>query len=81
MFPRVCAEKRVFHPDFWWNMVQRPTNVGSKKGKDKEKADETKPVEMLFEVLNGKETDNKDGNEYEFGCGDEDDDVVSVVST
>ena len=47
LFPRVCTDKRVFHPDFWWNMVQRPTNVGSKKDKDKEKGDETKAVEML----------------------------------
>ena len=35
----------------------------------------------MFEVLNGKETDDKDGDEYDFGCGDEDDDAVSVVSS
>ena len=81
MFPRVCVEKRVFCPDFWWSMVQRPSNVGSKKNKEKEKADETKAVEMLFEVLNGKEIDDKYGDEYDFGCGDEDNDVVSVVSS
>ena len=62
-------------------MVQRPSNVGSKKNKEKEKADETKAVEMLFEVLNGKEIDDKYGDEYDFGCGDEDNDVVSVVSS
>ena len=46
-----------------------------------QKADETKAVEMLFEVLKGKETDDKDGNKYNFGCGDEDDSVLSIVSS
>ena len=32
-------------------------------------------------LLNGKKTDDKDGDEYDFGCGDEDDDAVSVVSS
>ena len=27
LFSCVCAEKCVFHPDFWWNMVERPTKV------------------------------------------------------
>ena len=36
---------------------------------------------MLFGVLKGKERDDKDGDEYAFRCGDEDDDVVSMVSS
>ena len=59
-------------------MVERTINVGPKNDKDKEKADESKAVEMLFEVLKGKDTDDKDGNKYDFGGGDKDDDEVSI---
>jgi hypothetical protein len=49
-------------------MVERPTTVGLKKDKEeeKEKADESKAVEILFEVLKGNNIDDKDGNEYNF---------------
>ena len=62
-------------------MVERPINVRSKKDKDKANTDETKAIEMPFEVLKGKYTDDKDGNEYNFGCCDEDDDIVFIVSS
>ena len=62
-------------------MVERPPNIGSKEDKKKEKADESKAVEMLFDVLKGKDTDAKDGDEYEFGGGDEDGNEVYIVSS
>ena len=43
-----------------------PTTVGLKKDKEEEKADESKAVEILFEVLKGNKIDDKDGNEYNF---------------
>ena len=62
-------------------MVERSSNVGKKKDKEKEKADESEAVEMLFEVLKGKDIDDKDGDEYNFGGAGEDNDEVSIVST
>ena len=38
--------------------------------KEKDKADESKAVEMLFEVLKRKDTDGKDGDDYNFRGAD-----------
>ena len=45
-------------------MAERPTKVTPNEDKEKEKADESEAVEMLFEVLKGKDTDNKDDDKY-----------------
>ena len=51
-------------------MVERPPNIGSKEDKKKEKADESKAVEMLFEVLKRKDIDGMDGDDYNFRGAD-----------
>ena len=51
IFPPRDSVPRTFTSIFFWDLVQRPTNVGSKKDKNLEKRELTKAEKYLHDRL------------------------------
>ena len=73
IFPVECTSKRVFEHHNFWDLVKKPTAVGSQGDKDKETVRQSDAVEILFDVLT-KPSENRDFEEYEFLTEGDDDD-------
>ena len=65
IFPAECTSKGVFEQNILWDLVQKPTVVGSQGDKDKETVRQSDAVEMLFDAPT-KPSENRDFEEYEF---------------
>ena len=80
----MCDEKRVFHENFWWDLV-RPSKekVGSDRAKDKEEVKEDDNVQRLFDFLAAGYKEN-DYGEFDLDNASVDNDTdgeASVVSS
>lgn len=64
IFPLQCTKKRVYHKDFWWNIVKPRANTGPQKDKQKETVIESSGVEFVMDIL-GNNTDDRDFDEFD----------------
>ena len=74
------SEKRTMTPNFFWNYVKRPLNVGSKKDKANEHPEITAAHRNLFQQLCTTEGHNQ-FEDFDLPSDEDDDDLVSVVSS
>ena len=51
VFPIGCTSKRKFEQNFFWDLVKKHSDIGSKRDKDKESVHQSDAVEILFDVL------------------------------
>lgn len=74
------SEGRKMTPDFFWNFVKKPKNVGSKKEKDREKPVLSAAHRYLFDQL-CPPAGHTAYEEFDVPGDEDDDDVISVVSS
>lgn len=72
--------QRVFHPNFFLDLVQRPTNVGSKKDKSLEKRDLTVSKKFLHDRLCKGDDRVDDYDDFDLDEEDHDDVALNTSS-
>ena len=81
IFPSDESVQREMAEGFFWNFVQRPTNVGSDRDAEKEKVPFTLAESALYDRLCKSAEDRADYDEFEVDVEGDDDDNISVVSS
>ena len=73
IFPPRDSVPRTFTSSFFWDLVQRPTNVGSKKDKNLEKRELTKAEKYLHDRLCKAEHECADYEDFDVDDANDDD--------
>ena len=68
-------------PNFFWDYVKRPLNVGSKKDKELEKAELAPGHKILFNNLCKTDDQQNYFEEFDAREDEDDDDLASVASS
>ena len=81
IFPSDDNVQREMNENFFWNFVQRPTNVGSERDVEKEKVYFTHAESVLYDRLCKSAQERDDYDEFEVEVDGDDDKNISVVSS
>ena len=57
IWPTFCLGKRLFHENFWWDLVRPRKKIGTVKDQNKETVQESRHVQHLFDILCSTEED------------------------
>ncbi len=79
VFPVDASVNRKMTDSFFWNLVERPTNVGATKHHDKEKVERTAAEEAIYNIVCRTDAERND-TDVGFDA-DSDNDNESVVSS